>query len=514
MATLLRQPRVCSVLPSATEMLCFIGGEHLLVGRSHEDNFPASVTSLPILTGQKTTFTTAADVDAQVSASLSAGESLYTIDVELLQALKPDIILTQDICSVCAIDLESVESAVSLMFPKPRIVSLNPMCLEDVLANILELGEAVGLEASARQAHDGLLARIAAVDDAVAAAGRRQQQHTRPSLAFVEWPDPIYVGGHWTPQLIERAGGAHPLNPAPTPGGIGGGGGGKSFAVAASALVATQPDVVVVCPCGLQLDGARSEAQALAKQPWWGSLPAVASGRVFVVDGDAMFNRPGPRLVDCLEWLASVLLLPLPPSPAAASLASSPAAGATTGVGAATPRNSSADGDAESDTVSALSPALYFQAPKNFPFEKMVPSSGSIAPTACGGVGDIEDVASPPPSTTQKAAATAAHSLVVGGTAGGACKNGDDAAAVEAAHKSAQASLAVVTEAHRAACAAGQLQYKDPVTGYLVFTQLAGVQRGHCCGSGCRHCNFNHVNVKPEERRRSLAPPITVVLES
>jgi len=235
MATLLRQPRVCSVLPSATEMLCFIGGEHLLVGRSHEDNFPASVTSLPILTGQKTTFTTAADVDAQValgvvvvlrlslslsldllasliyfyaaqvSASLSAGESLYTIDVELLQALKPDIILTQDICSVCAIDLESVESAVSLMFPKPRIVSLNPMCLEDVLANILELGEAVGLEASARKAHDGLLARIAAVDDAVAAAGRCQQQRTRPSLAFVEWPDPIYVGGHWTPQLIEAS---------------------------------------------------------------------------------------------------------------------------------------------------------------------------------------------------------------------------------------------------------------------------------------------------------------------
>lgn len=155
--------RVVSVLPSATEMLCLIGGEHLLVGRSHEDNFPQSITHLPVVTGQRTTFTTPAEVDSQVSAALAQGQSLYTLDAPLIAELCPDVILTQDICKVCAIDLQTVERLAARMSPSPKIVSLNPNSLEDVLENLLQLGDAVGLEAEARVTKASLQARLRTV---------------------------------------------------------------------------------------------------------------------------------------------------------------------------------------------------------------------------------------------------------------------------------------------------------------------------------------------------------------
>ena len=246
-----KQLRVVSVLPSATEMLCFIGGGHLLVGRSHEDNYPASITHLPVVTGQLTEFTTAIDVDKQVSSALSTGQSLYTIDEQLLTTLKPDVILTQDICAVCAIDLQTVQRLAARMSPQPRVVSLNPLSLGDVLDNLLQVGEAVGMEREAQAARAGLEARLRRADElvatsqaAAAAAAAKPasaaaegvvaaSEVARPCVAFIEWPDPLYVGGHWTPQLIERAGGAHPLNPARPEGAA------KSFAVTAEAMIAT-----------------------------------------------------------------------------------------------------------------------------------------------------------------------------------------------------------------------------------------------------------------------------------
>lgn len=305
-------PRVVSVLPSATEILCFIGGAHLLVGRSHEDNYPASITHLPVVTGQTTSFgpqpdgsfTEAAEVNKQVSESIGKGDSLYTLDVPRIQALRPDVILTQDICSVCAIDLQTVERVAASLEPRPQVVSLNPLNLQDVLDNILQLGKAVGMSAEAEAAHTSLLERIGAVDRRVASSSLGGTAR-RPSVAFIEWSDPIFVGGHWTPQLIERAGGAHPLNPAPSHGE----GAGKSFAVGAEVVVGSAPEVVIVCPCGLDLELAAREAGRLRQMPWFKRLPAAAASeaRVLVVDGDAQFNRPGPRLVDALEWLASVL---------------------------------------------------------------------------------------------------------------------------------------------------------------------------------------------------------------
>uniref|UniRef100_A0A7S3TLT5 Fe/B12 periplasmic-binding domain-containing protein n=1 Tax=Emiliania huxleyi TaxID=2903 RepID=A0A7S3TLT5_EMIHU len=294
--------RVASVLPSATEILCFIGGERLLVGRSHEDNFPPQITSLPVITGQTTTFTTAAEVDRVVSDSIGKGQSLYTLDAPLIESLSPDVILTQDICSVCAIDLQTVERLAAKMTPRPKVVSLNPLNLDDVLANVLQLGEAVGMAEEARAAHASLVERIAAVDRRVEQRRRQLGEgRRRPRVAFIEWSDPLYVGGHWTPQLIERAGGEHPLNAG------GESGGGKSFPVPPSAVVEADPDLVILAPCGLTLDMTRREATALARTEWWRSLRAVREGRVVLVDGDAMFNRPGPRLVDALEWLFSAV---------------------------------------------------------------------------------------------------------------------------------------------------------------------------------------------------------------
>ena len=264
-----KELRVVSVLPSATEMLCFIGGGHLLVGRSHEDNYPVSITHLPVVTGQLTSFTTAVDVDKQVSSALSTGQSLYTIDEQLLTTLKPDVILTQDICAVCAIDLQTVQRLAARMSPQPRVVSLNPLSLGDVLDNLLQVGEAVGMEREAQAARAGLEARLRRADElvttsqaaaAAAAAAKPASaaaegviaagegvmaagEAARPCVAFIEWPDPLYVGGHWTPQLIERAGGTHPLNPARPEGAA------KSFAVTAEAMIATvRPAVLAPQP--------------------------------------------------------------------------------------------------------------------------------------------------------------------------------------------------------------------------------------------------------------------------
>ena len=286
-----------------TQTLCYLGGGHLLVGRSHEDNYPTNITDRPILTGQRTSFTTAAEVDLQVSASLSSGESLYTLNSELLSTLEPSVILTQDVCAVCAIDLPTVHRIASKMDPQPHVVSLNPDKLYDVLDDVVLVGEAVGMKDEAKEARKSLEARIDAVKEFV----EYVPGDMRPlNVAFVEWPDPIYVGGHWTPELIKLAGGTTPLHPAAE-----GGGSGASFPVTPEAVIQSDPDLIIVCPCGLDLAATRKEVDNMSKHEWWSSLRAVQEGKVVLVDGDAMFNRPGPRLVEALEWLA-VLMHGLP----------------------------------------------------------------------------------------------------------------------------------------------------------------------------------------------------------
>ena len=310
-----RPIRVASLLPSATESLLEItGGLHhplvQLVGRSHECDWPPGphLAAIPVLTGQRTRFESSAQVDAAVRAQLTSGQSLYTLDTGLLARLKPDVILTQDLCQVCSIDLNTVRSVVAAMPPanRPEIVSLNPTTFEAVFDDLLTIGRSVGLESAAPPRRSVC----------VSASSRAEEFVTPfldgPAVAFLEWTDPIFIGGHWTPQLIERAGGRHPLNPSAPLAGAGAAQGpigqslraaGKSVRIPEEVLAASRPEALIVCPCGLSLEQAWGETTRLAEKPWWRDLPAVKRGRVAVVDGSQMFNRPGPRLVNALEWL-------------------------------------------------------------------------------------------------------------------------------------------------------------------------------------------------------------------
>lgn len=302
--------RVVSLLPSATETLCLIGGEGLLVGRSHECDFPTGVLRRPILTAQVTRAgSDPGEIDREVSAALSEGRSLYRLDTERLRDLRPDVILTQDLCAVCSIDPETVRAVAAQMDPVPRVVSLNPATFEGVLDDVITIGGAVGLVEAARTAAVALRERFFRASDFVNAFA------PRPTAVFLEWTHPLFVGGHWTPQLVERAGAEHPLNRTSAMPGAGAGAGGqmahrvagKSIRVAPEQVEGASPDAVIVCPCGVPLDEVPRHLEAVQDAAWWRSLPAVQRGRVALVDGNQMFNRPGPRLVDAYEWLVGWL---------------------------------------------------------------------------------------------------------------------------------------------------------------------------------------------------------------
>ena len=294
--------RVASLLPSASEILCFIGGQELLVARSHECNFPPDISHLPIVTSQTRSeeWTSAKEVDSTVSSMLSSNISLYRIDENKIKALQPHLILTQDICNVCAVDLVTVQHLAQQMHPNsPEILSLNPQSLGDVLDDILLVGDRVGLTEEAAQNRRELENRIQQARDIA------DESDFTPNVAFIEWPDPVYVGGHWTPQLIQMAGGSHPLNQAPSDVTLGAG---KSFPIDIQKLVESDPDFIICAPCGLQLLQSIEEGQLLLKKhEAFRNLRAVKENRFIAVDGDAYFNRPGIRLVDALEWLVYVL---------------------------------------------------------------------------------------------------------------------------------------------------------------------------------------------------------------
>lgn len=317
--------RVVSLLPSATEIVALLldgpggvggggggGSRPELVGRSHECDAPREpwLERLPVLTAARTHGDDPADIDRQVREALAEHRALYTLDEDRLRDLKPDVIITQDLCAVCSIDLASVRRVAAGLASTPRVISLNPLSIEGVLDDVLLVGEALGLAARAREVVVGLRQRLYAAQEYVSPYA------ARPNVAFLEWTDPLFIGGHWTPQLIERAGGEHPLNPTQATAGAGAAEGpagqtlrvaGKSVRVPPEILAATRPDVLIVSPCGVPLEQAIAQTERLAASAWWAGLPAVQAGRVAVVDGNQMFNRPGPRLVDAFEFLVGYL---------------------------------------------------------------------------------------------------------------------------------------------------------------------------------------------------------------
>jgi iron complex transport system substrate-binding protein len=291
--------RIVSLLPSATEILFAIGAGAEVVGVTHECDYPEAARGLPALTSSLLPAQLdAAGIDRHVRASVHAGSSLYGLDDVRLAELEPDLIVTQELCAVCAVSYEIVDRAVKRLRGDPRVVSLEPSSLDDVFATITSLGELTGHDAGAATLLVRLRERIAALRGEHSSA-LREPHSARPTVLVLEWTDPPMSGGHWTPGLVELAGGTPLLANA----------GANSTVITWDAIAAADPDVVIVAPCGWGVARAR---QAVAELPpdaatAFANLRAVRSGRAYVMDGNAFVNRPGPRLVDTAEIFASAL---------------------------------------------------------------------------------------------------------------------------------------------------------------------------------------------------------------
>lgn len=282
--------RIVSLLPSATEILFAIGAGPDVIGVTHECDFPDAARTLPQLTASSLTHDgTSADIDRHVRKGLHEGSGLYTLDAARLEALAPDLIVTQELCAVCAVNYETVARAAKRLRSDPRIVSLEPSALEDVYATIATLGEVAGRV-------DGAAATIASLREREARL-RAQKRAIRPRTLVLEWTDPPMSGGHWTPDLVELSGG-EPLLGNP---------GANSTVISWERIAEADPDVVIVAPCGFDLPATRRAIAELESDPIWTSLRAYREGRVYPVDGNAYLNRPGPRLLDTAEIFAALL---------------------------------------------------------------------------------------------------------------------------------------------------------------------------------------------------------------
>jgi iron complex transport system substrate-binding protein len=292
--------RVVSLIASASEIVCALGARDLLVGRSHECDFPPEVTRLPSLTEPKFPLSgTSYDIDARVKAILQEGLSVYRIDAEKLEALKPDIVVTQDHCEVCAVSLKEVEAALRAWSGREvEIVSLKPDCLVDIWEDIGKVARALRREGQGERLVTQLKARMSSIAKQTGAA------RTRPRGAMIEWIDPLMAGGNWMPELVEMAGGDNLFGATGQP----------SPWLDWDQIVVADPDVVLVHPCGFDMARTLEEMPLLELRPGWHKLKAVQRNRIFIADGNQYFNRPGPRIVESLEILAEIFHPELFPS--------------------------------------------------------------------------------------------------------------------------------------------------------------------------------------------------------
>lgn len=278
--------RIASLVPSATESLFALGFGDDVVAVTHECDWPAATRGLPRLTRSAIPEgLPAAEIDAAVSELTARGEAIYALDEALLRRLAPDLIATQELCAVCAVSYEEVCSVASGLPGGPDVISLDPETLDDVLADLPRLAAACRQPELGERLRAELAGRLDAVREAVAGA-------PRPRVLALEWLDPVYLGGHWVPEMIAAAGGVDPL----------GSPGGKSRTADWDELRDAAADVVVVMPCGLDADSSADEARAAAS-----AIESLGASRVVAVDAAASFSRPGPRLVEGVELLAHIL---------------------------------------------------------------------------------------------------------------------------------------------------------------------------------------------------------------
>ena len=284
--------KIVSLLPSATEIICSLGLEDALVGVTHECDFPGSVRGLPKVT--RTLIPTdapSAEIDLLVRERLSTDRPLYTLDLPTLEALEPDLIVTQALCDVCAVSEDEVRAAVCRLPGDPQVINLEPQTLSQVFDAIRQVAEAVGVDRLADEVVGRLTARVETV------ASRSAAIQERPRLAFLEWLNPPFSAGHWNPELVRLAGGVDGLGQEHQP----------SRTLSWEEVKAYQPEAVFIACCGFSVERTMDDVRVLDAVPGWQDLPAVRYGRVYLADGSQYFNRPGPRLVDSLEILAHAL---------------------------------------------------------------------------------------------------------------------------------------------------------------------------------------------------------------
>jgi iron complex transport system substrate-binding protein len=287
--------RIVSLLPSATEIICQVGlGEHL-VGVSHGCDYPNYVKELPNVTESLIPKdASSAEIDVAVRKQLSTEKAIYHLDMEVLKELKPDFIITQSLCEVCAVAEDEVLDAVCELPGNAKIINLEPMTLQDVFDTLLLVGEETNFKKQAIKAVKQLKDRVNKIIDITE---KNIPANSRPEMVFLEWLDPLFNAGHWTPELIEYAGGISLLSNKHKP----------STTITWESIVDVDPDVLFVACCGFELERTKQDMSLLAKKDEWSMLKSVNKNRIYVTDGNAYFSRPGPRLVDGLEIMAHAL---------------------------------------------------------------------------------------------------------------------------------------------------------------------------------------------------------------
>lgn len=285
--------RIVSLLPSATEIVCALGLEDALVGVTHECDYPPSVVGKPVLTASSISHArmSSSEIDHAVRSQLDGHGSIYELDEKLLGELEPDLIITQELCEVCAVSYKTVLKAARMFDAEARVVSLEPENIRDIFANIRTVGELTGREAEADHAVNDLTARL----DALAA--RLAGVETRPRTLVLEWLEPPFAPGHWTPEQVAFAGGDASFGNA----------GGKSRTTTAEEILTYAPEIIILAPCGYYKEDTLAALTRARLPRGWNELPAVRAGNVWAVDATSYFSRPGPRVVEGAEILARII---------------------------------------------------------------------------------------------------------------------------------------------------------------------------------------------------------------
>jgi iron complex transport system substrate-binding protein len=285
--------RICSLLPSATEVIALLGLSDELVGISHECDYPPSVRSVPIMVEPMIPphGLASADIDRQVSQLVASGQRLYRLKDHLLRQAQPDLILSQDLCHVCAVTPGQLHDALCSMPRQPTVLTLNPRTVHDVIDDVVRIGDAANRSAEGHRLAAHLRDRLEAVHR------RIQRIAHRPRVVCIEWLSPLYLAGHWVPEMVQLAGGldvlAQPGNP--------------SRVVTWNEVLAAAPDVLIVMPCGFSVERTQEELFQLMQQPGQWRLSPALTEHTFLVDASSYFSRPGPRLIDGIELLAAIL---------------------------------------------------------------------------------------------------------------------------------------------------------------------------------------------------------------